>query len=294
MGALLASTAGICGDAWAGDGDFRLNHRGPDGDGVLFSCGPEGCLPRNDRFRSFVGQLGQVFAPRLAAPAATLGHAGFHASVAYTASFVAADDPAWGVTEQAQRTGEASPVLSGLHGDFRKGLPFGFELAAQLQWLVDSQLFAPGAEIRWALEKTHRLAPDFAARAAVSHLVGNRDLRLTVAAFEGVVSKDFGAFGMAQLTPWAGWAVVLPTGRSRIIDPTPGTIVAGADGVGRRDVENDLVFEAVDFGSMVHHRVTLGLRTLVYVVLVSVQAELRVLGEGDPVHGLSARFGLEF
>jgi hypothetical protein len=232
-----------------------------------------------------------VLGPRLAAPAETLGHAGFHVSAGWTGSFVDANRPEWRVTDVARRTGEASGLLQTLAVDVRKGLPFSFEVGAQLQWLVDSEVFAPGAELRWALEETHDYVPDLAFRAAVSHVVGNRDLSLTTAAFEGSVSKDFGLFGMVSLTPYLGWALVLPTARSGIIDPTPATFV----GMPRRpDVENDFVFEAVELGDVTNHRVTAGLRVLVHIVAVTVQGEIQALGEEAAVHGLTAKFGLDF
>lgn len=294
---------GLARPAEAGDADIRLATRVPDGqggvraDGWMFECldpvGERcgGYAPRNDRFRALASQLGMVLAPRLASPARTPGHARFRVAAAWTGSFVAANEPYWQVTERAARTGEASDVLQTLQVEMRKGLPYSFELAGQLQWLVDSEVFAPGLELGWTLEEPASWAPDLAIRAAVSHAVGSRDFGLTTAAFAGIVSRSFGALGMVELTPWAAWAVVMPTARSRVIDPTPAGLVGTPL---RRDVENDFVFEAVDLGDVVNHRASVGFRALVHVVTLGVQGELQVLGPTEPVYGVHASFGLDY
>lgn len=271
--------------AHAGDADFRLGATSASGQGLLFECTSTGaCTPRNDRFRGFVGQLGQVLAPRSMTPSETLGHSGFHVGAMWSGSFVANDEAYWGVTEAAQRTGSTSGLLSSLHLDVRKGLPLDFELAAQLQWLADSEIFAPGAELRWALEEYHPYMPDIGLMIAVNHVVGARDLSLTNLAFGGGLSRDFGLFGMMNLTPYAAWTVLMSDARSGIVDPRP-TVADDTD---------DFVFDSVELGSMVSHRLTLGLRLLVYIVNVSAQGELRLLGDGEPAHGISVKFGLDF
>ena len=88
------------GAASAGDLDFRLNN-GPNDQPVLIEGDAvQGFSPNNARFRDFVTQLGFVLAPRLASPAETLGHAGFHVSAMWSGSFVSADEPYWLVTER--------------------------------------------------------------------------------------------------------------------------------------------------------------------------------------------------
>lgn len=300
--ALLAPVIGMLAlaprSARAGDADFRLAARGPNGEGLMFECAqPTGSAcaeyrPRNDRFRAFAGQLGMVLAPRYATPAATLGHAGFELSAMWSGNLVASDEPYWLTTEAAQRSGTANRLLHTLHLQARKGLPLSFEVGASLQWVVDSELFAPGLELRWALEDMHRDAPDVAFRGAVSHMVGQREMSLTTALFEAVVSKEVGVLGLFELTPYAGWAVLLTTARSRVVDPTPAGFVE-EDPV-RPDVENDFVFEPVELGDLVNHRLTVGARMRAYVVDLAVQGEFRVLGNDEPVTGISVKFGLDY
>ena len=283
--------------AWAGDADFSLAARDRAGEGLLFACArpsEAGCLeftPRNDRFRALAGQLGMVFAPRLTATADTVGHAGFELSARWSGSFVASDRPYWGVTEAARATGDPLGLLSTLHLDARKGLPLSFELGASLMWLVDSRLFAPGLELRWALEDTHPLAPDLSLRGAVSHLVGQRDLELTTVGLEAVLSKELALGGVVEIAPFGGWAVLLTTARSGVVDPTPGAFV---DAPRRADVENDFVFDPIELGDVVNHRLTVGARMIAYVVDIAVQGEFRLVGDDDPVTGVGVKFGLTY
>lgn len=292
---MLGATGSV---ALAGDADFDLAARGPNGAGLLFDCGDGSdgtCsrfVPRNDRFRDFVGQLGMVLAPRTVGPAATLGHAGFEVSAMWSGSFVASDQPYWLTTDAARRNGTASDVVHTLHLNARKGLPLSFEVGASLQWVVDSELFAPGVDVRWALEDMHPAAPDLSIRGAVSHLVGQRQLSVTTVALEAILSKEVTVLGMAELTPYAAWAVLMSAARSRIIDPTPAAFVD--ESPRRADVENDFVFDNVDIGDVVNHRLTVGARLRVYVVDVAVQGEFRVMGDGEPVTGITAKFGLNY
>lgn len=283
--------------------DFRLNARDLAGEGILFSCGPlspgeAACVPRNDRFRGLASQLGMLSAPRALAPAKTPGYAGFQFGVAWTAGFIAQEEPYWLVTDDAQRTGQPSDLVQGLLIGVQKGLPFGLAVGASLQWLIESPLLAPGVELRWAPLEGLSSWPDLALRAAVSRLVGNRDLNLTTTAFEGILSKGFGMFGMIEVAPYAAWGVIVVTAQAGVIDPTPGTyfeLPPMTTGLPRQaDVLNDFVFDPIDFGALVNHRLTVGLRVLAHVVELAVQGEFQVIGDEQPVHTVSSKLGLDF
>lgn len=282
--------------AWAGSNDLRLDARDPAGNGFLFRCTVaevDPCpafAPRNDRFRALSSQLSMVLAPRLSGPADTLGHAGFHVSAGWGGSFVSGEAPYWGVRGEGVPSETGGNLLQTLQLDLRKGLPWSFEVGAQLQWLIDSALLAPGLQLRWALEKSRDLPylPDFSVRAAVSHMVGHRDLRLSVAAAEAIVSKSIGVFGMLNLSPYVGWAVLFPIASAGPVDPTPGRLVGDP---GAPDAEANLTFEPIDFGELVNQRLTLGLRVLASIVEVGVQGEFQVFGEVEEVFALSARLG---
>lgn len=281
--------------AEAGDSDFRLNAATGTGNarrGVLFD---ESFRPRNDLFRDFATQLGFVLAPRNASPAETLGHAGFHLGAMWSGSFVSADQPYWQVTDRAQAGRGTADVLHTLQLDVRKGLPFSFELGVNLMWLWDSSIFAPGLEVRWALQEGFKYAPDFSVRGSVNHMVGNRDLLLTTVSLDAMLSKNFGLFGMINLCPYVGWSLIMIAATSRVIDPTPApTMVSDEDD----RIDQNFVFDELNATDRINHKLTFGVRTLVYVLNISVQGELQMLSKYDTGGGgvatLTTKLGLDF
>lgn len=280
--------------AHAGDNDFRLNGV-RNNEGILFSQDGGTFSPNNDKFRAFATELGYVLAPRLASPAETLGHSGFHVGVMWSGSLVS-DSDYWLITERGQRTGETASMLHTLQLDIRKGLPFSFELGVNFMWLTESHIFAPGLEVRWALQEGYKYIPDFGLRGSVNHMLGNRDMLLTTVGLDAVLSKNFGLGGVVNLAPYASWSFLLIAATSRVIDPTP-TVepVDTLDGmpVQRADVQNNFVFENIPATSRLHHKLTVGLRTIWYVLNVSVQGEFQLLGE-EQVVTITTKLGLDF
>ncbi len=271
--------------AFAGDLDFRLNNSGV----LILGDSVSGFEPNNPRFRDFTTQLAFVMSPRMASPAETLGHSGFHISAMWSGSFVSADEPYWLVTERGRRTGNTPDLLQTLQLDIRKGLPLSFEVGVNVMWLADSELFAPGLEVRWALQEGYAYIPDVSVRGAVNHLVGNRDLSLTTVGAELMVSKSFGVGGMVNLAPYAGWSVIFIDASSAVIDPTP---------TDTDDSLNNLVFDDINARDNINHRITTGLRILYHVVNISVQGEFQVLSDyetgGRGVISITTKLGLDY
>lgn len=281
----LAVLVAVSGSALAGDNDFRLNAR-KDGAGLLFQENAGSVTPNDERWRAFTTQLGYVFAPRLASPAETLGHSGFHVGVLWSGTFISADEAFWSVTEQGQR-GAPRSMLQTLQLDVRKGLPFSLEIGTNFLWLIDSELFAPGLEVRWAIHEGYGYTPDFAVRGSVNHMIGNRDLLLTTAGFDGVLSKNFGLFGMVNVAPYLSWSLIFVAASSRVIDPTP---------IVEDDLEHNFVFNEIGATDEVHHKLTLGVRTIYYVLNVSVQGEFQMLDGGffGSVATITTKLGLDY
>ncbi|MFO0725511.1 MAG: hypothetical protein U1E65_17135 [Myxococcota bacterium] len=289
--AALAAVAilGVSGRAQAAGNDFRLNARSADGNGILFT----GSTPNPDAWRRLTTELAYVMSPRLAEPAETLGHAGFQVAMLWSGSLVSSGESYWGVTERAQLpNGKASPLLSTLQLDLKKGLPFSFELGANVAWLVESNMVAPGLEVRWTFQEGYALAPDVGIRAGVTHLVGNRDLSMTVVGIDGVISKGFGIGGFMHLAPYLSWTVMMVAASSRVIDPTP-TV--------DKDFGDNFVFPELKPGDNIHHKLTLGARALFYVLNLSFQSEFEMLEKdatGTKFFGsvatVSVKLGAEF
>lgn len=277
----LAVSLLLASPALAAPNDFRLNAtRG--GEGVLFNAGG----PITERWERLTTELGYVLAPRLSSPAETLGHAGFQIGTLWSGTFVSSDEPYWQVTE-AGADGDPVGVLHTLQLDVRKGLPFSFELGVNLVWLIESELLAPGLEVRWALQEGYHLAPDFGLRGSVSHMVGHRDLSLTVVGLDAVVSKGFGVAGMMHIAPYLSWSVLMIAASSRVVDPTP---------TEELDIGSNFVFPELVATKNLHHKLTLGARALFSILNLSVQAEFEMLEKtptGTTFFGSVATLGVK-
>ncbi len=284
VGTLLVSIAWGATSAQAGGNDFSLRN----GKDILFRQDANGRYQTvGDTWKSFATELGYALAPRLASPAETLGHAGFHVSALWSGTWVSDDKPYWSITERGL-TGDPASILQTLQLEVRKGLPFSFEVGFNFSWLADSSIFSPGLEVRWAFHEGYRYIPDFAIRGSVNHMVGVRDMLLTTVGVDLAVSKSFGLFGSMSITPYLSWAILFISADSRVIDPTPEIT---------SDEENNLVLDDISPTSRLHHRLTMGFRTLYSRLNISVQGELQMFGEQKtigPVATISTKLGLDF
>jgi hypothetical protein len=288
-----ASLLGAALDARAAGNDFRLNARKPNANtGLLFSETAGRFVARPDQWQELITELGFVVAPRLASPAETLGHAGFHLGVLWSGSFVSNDQEFWFVTEEAQRSGNPNGVLQTLQVDVRKGLPLSFEVGANLTWLVDSELWAPGLEVRWAVHEGFHMAPDIGIRGSVSHLVGHRDVNLTVIGIDAVISRSFGVAGMVNVAPYFSFSLLMMAASSRVIDPTP---------TDETDVGANIVLPELSATGNMHQKMTLGTRLLFSVFNLTVQGEFQFLEDTPtgrkvfgPVATITTKLGLDY
>ncbi|MBI4821474.1 MAG: hypothetical protein HY791_34760 [Deltaproteobacteria bacterium] len=275
--------------AFAGGNDFRLNATvvdpGGAARGILFESkdGGNTFVPRTDAWTAFANELASVIAPRIASPAETLGHAGFELGVLWSGSLVSSDQEYWKVTSVGQ-TGQPRGLLHTLQLEVRKGLPLSFEIGLDLVWLADSQMFAPGVELRWAPMEGYRYLPDFAVRGSASHLVGSRDVNLTVVGIDAVISKNFGVAGFVNIAPYGSVAVMMVAATPRVIDPTP---------TNEGDVGKNMVLPSLSAGDNAHAKITFGSRFLFSLLNVNFQGELMLLDHGV-LATVSSKLGLEF
>jgi hypothetical protein len=178
-------------------------------------------VPQDVEFRSLASQLGVVLAPHLLTPADTNGFSGFQMSVDYATTSIDSDASYW----KARDGGTASSLRT--VGFFvRKGMWFpvpSFEVGAGAVHLVDSSTWAAQLYAKLALhEGYHDLPlPSLAVRGAVSRMMNQRELDLTVASLDVLVSKHIGVGGTWRLDPFLGWNVLFIVPRSEVIDPTP-------------------------------------------------------------------------
>jgi len=249
-------------------------------------------------FRGLVRELGMAMAPKLLAPAETLGLNGFAFSLGqYSMTNIDESADYWKKgTEQTlaettayqaapQLNGEAQPpsMLHTLDFRLRKGLPYSLEVGSSLTWLVNSELFAWGAELKWALNESVEAFPiDFAVQAAVNRCFGSTELDLTTVGLNFILGKGFGAGGVIHLAPYMAYNPVFLSAESSVLDATPGT----SEELDARDRGSSFVLASED---LVMHRFVLGTRFAASVVSITPEV---VLAKG--IQSYNFQLGLEF
>jgi hypothetical protein len=108
----------------------------------------------------------------------------------------------------------------------RKGLPLGFEVAAQLGWLGNTSMWVPGADLRWAPLEGFRTGalgylPDIAIGGGVRTLAGTGKLTLTTVGVDVQISKPIAIADVMKLTPYAGFQRLYVFADSNTVDLTP-------------------------------------------------------------------------
>jgi hypothetical protein len=189
-------------------------------------------IPDQLAFRALASQLGVVLAPQLLAPADTIGFGGFELAVDTTSTGIDATAPYWRVLESSPDPTGASGKANGgstmnTVGVFvRKGLWLpvpSFEVGVGAVHLDRSSSWAGQLYTKLGVaEGYHGLPlPSVAVRGAVSRLMTQRELDLTVASVDVTVSKHVGIGGTWRLDPYLGWNYLWIIPRSGVLDPVP-------------------------------------------------------------------------
>lgn len=212
---------GVSAPAQARDNDLVLSRLAsftptPCGDMNQSICGT--AQPDQGKFDALAAELGQVFAPRLANPAETLGEAGFAVNVMGSFSTITQDADYW---QQAIEDGDPPGSFFTGHVQVRKGLPFSFEMAGNMAYMANSEMFAVGADVKWALHEGFFYMPDVAVRGSINTVLGAEYLNLLTTGWDVSVSKDFGIGGMLSIAPFAGYQNLYVISSSRLINAYP-------------------------------------------------------------------------
>jgi hypothetical protein len=240
-----------------------------------------GFVGQNLELRSLSSQLGTVLAPHLLTPADTLGFGGFQLTVDYAVTQIDAGQSYWRV-----RNGGTDDSMRTVGLFMRKGTWFpllSFELGGGAIHLVDSRIWTGQFYTKFALhEGYHQLPiPSLAVRGAVSRMMTQRELDLTVASVDVTVSKHFGIGGTWRFDPFVGWNVLMIIPRSEVIDPTPEVdpLVMGNE----QDILLNFVFKDQD--NILRHRLFLGAKFQYYVFQFTVEAQFALAGSSKDDRG---------
>jgi hypothetical protein len=174
--------------------------------------------------------------------ARTTGFGGFHFSIegAYTNADHGADYWQYGTQGpqdpnnkrfSTKNTGPDS-LLQVYMLKIRKGFPFGLELTGNVGYLAHSSIVAGGADVRWSILEGFRtgvpgIFPDVAVGGGVRTITGTSQFQLTIASFDGQISKPLPIADASVLTPYVGYQYVYIFGDSGLIDFTPNTDPVG-------------------------------------------------------------------
>lgn len=252
---------------------------------LTYRVDPDTIVPQNAEFRSLASQLGVVLAPHLLTPADTLGFGGFQLTVDYATTTVDGKASYWRARQGTpDPSGEAgathAPDMLGTVGMFvRKGmwLPVpSFEIGAGAVHLIDSHLWTGQLYAKLALlEGYHQLPlPSFAVRGAVSRMMTQRELDLTVASIDLTASKHFGIGGTWRFDPFVGWNLLAIVPRSEVIDPTPN--IDPLDPDTNMDSQRSFVFGDQD--NIYRHRFFVGAKFQYYIFQLTVEASFALAG----------------
>lgn len=219
--ALLCAPAAL-----AGPNDFDLSRLAtfepnpdPDNAGSITAC-DNACgrvVADDEAFQDFAADIGQIFAPRLSAPAETLGQAGFAVHLTTSFSFIDQEEPYW---QEVVSDRDPPGSLFSAHLQLRKGLPFSFEVAGDLTYLTGSEMFALGSQLKWSVLEGYKI-PAVAVRGSVNTLLGSEQLNLLNAAWDISTSRAFAVGGVAELTPYLGYQQLHVVASSRLLNAYP-------------------------------------------------------------------------
>jgi hypothetical protein len=246
----------------------------------------------NLEFRALASQLGVALAPHLLTPADTLGSAGFQFDLDASQTSIDVKQPYWRVLAGSpdpsgtNRVAHGAGVLRTLGVFAHKGLWPALELGAGAIHLLDSTTWAIQGYGKIAVhEGFHDLAvPSIAVVGAVSRMINQRELDLTVVALDVTVSKHFAIAGTWRLDPFVGWNLLVIIPRSEVIDATPeiDPLHPGDE----LDASNNFVFR--DQSAIYRHRAVIGAKLGYDLVQLTLEAQLALAGSSvDDQPGVS-------
>ncbi|HEX3761852.1 MAG TPA: hypothetical protein VHW23_24300 [Kofleriaceae bacterium] len=240
---------------------------------------------QNLEFRALASQLGVVLAPHLLSPADTLGFGGFQFDVDVSQTSIDSVQPYWRVLAGTRDPSGANHIANGAGvlrtvGWFaRKGLWLpvpSLELGAGAVHLLGSTIWAAQVYAKIAVhEGFHELPiPSIAIRGAVSRMMNQRDLDLTIGSLDITLSRHLGIAGTWRLDPFLGYNLLIIVPRSQVIDATP-DVDPLAPG-NQMDVANNFVFH--DQAAITRHRFLLGAKAQYSVLQITLEAQYALAG----------------
>jgi hypothetical protein len=261
-------------DARAGSNDLVLSRLGQ----LVTGDAGDQVVPDTEAFRSLASELGVVFAPRLSAPADTLGYGGFEFAADLSFTTINSGESYWRARQgyTTDPTGRHGPgVMPTVGIGLRKGIgfPLPLELHVGAVHLIESSMWGAQSSLKIAIyEGFHeRPLPSLAVRVGGSRLMGTDQIDLTTGSVDVSLSKSIGVSGAVNLQPYGGWNGLFIVPSSGVLDKTPHVDSRSAD-----DANMRFSFRTQD--PIVRNRLFAGLKLRHYVFALTLEANLALPG----------------
>jgi len=248
---------------------------------------------RDDAFQRMTAELGLALTPSPLQPAETTGQSGFDIGIDYGVHTINGNEPYWVQATEADRQNLRATLLQTLGVRARKGFILPVPLTSEVElggaWLVDSNIFTVGANVRLALNEGFIWLPDVAIMSGVNRAVGTDDLDLTTITFGGSISKGFGVFGSFNLCPFFAYERVLVSAIASAVDPDPTDTGDVGQNVVMAPVEALRTNETRTIFNNGHDRFTIGGRFNYSLLTVSAGVDIDVVRHIDPATDKDSR-----
>jgi hypothetical protein len=188
----------------------------------------------DELFERLVSELAVSMAPPTSGPARGGGPRAFQLTLNTTVTSIEGGRAYWALGTEGDGKGvdgtslndSPQPVMVWNRAEARKGLPFGFEIAAALGQGLNTSLWSYGLALKWALVEGFHSGyghlPDVSLQAALDRSVGSSQATLQVFSFDVTLSKPFAIDRTWTLSPFTGVQMLWTHVESGMIDLTPG------------------------------------------------------------------------
>lgn len=196
------------------------------------------CGTNDAMFSKLIAQYGFAIAGTAMHSARSTGYGGFELAIEANYTSIDNDAEYWkqgtqgavDTSENLFSTSNPSPdgLLQGYYLKIRKGFPFGLELTGNVGYIANTNIVSGGADVRFSILEGFRtgapgILPEIAAGGSVRTITGTEEFQLTVAGFDGQISKPLPIAGTVVLTPYVGYQWIRIFGDSGLVDLTPNT-----------------------------------------------------------------------
>ncbi len=207
-----------------------------------------------ERFARFVGDFALALAPMPSGLASSLGSAGFSATFTSDLALIHPKERfSNGQTMDVWPTEKptSSPLfIPTIH--LRKGLPFGFEVGADVSYIIFSEMVATTAMLKWSLVEGFLYVPDLSAKVFATTVIGTKELNLVLGGWDVGLSERVPLWGSAELGLYGGYQRFGVSAQTNNIDFDPNHVDPN------NPMSADTVFEPLTFGPILNPSTVFG------------------------------------